>query len=76
MSIGYISLSYLLGFLTTSITSLNVYTKKQSKVVYNLATFSEPLSRQATSNLPAHVIEEPAAEGDLEENNGNPSYRE
>ena len=51
-----------------SIQSLGVYTKKLSKVVYHLASFNEPLSREATANLPSHVIEEPAAEleGDSE----------
>ena len=44
------------------IKSMPVYTKKLNKITYHLATFSEPLTKQATSNLPRHIIEEPAEE--------------
>ena len=41
-----------------------VWTKKLNKTIYHLATFNEPLSKEATDKLPAHIVEEPAPEGD------------
>ena len=39
--------------------SMSVYTKKLHKTAYHLATFNEPLTSEATTELPPHVIEEP-----------------
>ena len=45
---------------------MSVYTKKLNKIVYHLATFNEPLTKESITRLPAHVIEEPAPETSAE----------
>ena len=50
-----------------SLSSLSVFTKKLNKTVYHLATFNEPLTKEAANNLPAHIVEEPVADVDSNE---------
>ena len=38
--------------------TMPVYSKKLSKTVYHLATFTEPLTNIPTGQLPDHVVEE------------------
>ena len=46
----------------SNMSSLSVFTKKMPKTSYHLATFAEPLTKEAGGELPPHVIEEPLPE--------------
>ena len=43
--------------------TIPVFTKKQKNLKYHIATFNEPLTQEATTKLPTHLIEEPDLEG-------------
>ena len=58
------------------LSSMPVYTKKLHKSVYHLATFNEPLQKEAVNReFPAHVIELPAADVQGDDGNERDNYQ-